>query len=329
MSIIVIKSGILDTVQDGGRIGFSKWGINPGGAMDFYAMQIANALVGNPLNTEVIEIHFPSGEYLFNNDCLISITGADFTPQINGTSVNCWKSLLVKKGSVLSFAKKKSGARTYLAVHQGFSIPKWLSSSSTNLKISVEGLPGALKKGNEIGLIANADFSTLLNNKAFFEFPWSVNSSSAYDNTNIISIIEGNEWHQLTEKSQEQILLNEFSIGLASDRMAHHLESVSLHYKTRTELISSAVSFGTIQGLPNGSLLILMADHQTTGGYPRIAHVATANLPKLSQLGARDKITFKKITIDEAEKMLFSLIREIKMIQNTCRQNLLKQHAIR
>lgn len=329
MSITIIKSGILDTVQDSGRIGFSKWGINPGGAMDLYAMQIANALAGNPLNTEVIEIHFPSGEYLFNSDCLISITGADFTPQVNGAPVNCRKSLLIQKGSILSFAKKKNGARTYLAVHQGFSTPKWLSSSSTNLKISVEGLPGALKKGPEIGLRAHNDFSELLSDKNFFEFPWSVNSNSAYDNTNIISIIDGNEWNQLTEKSQDQILRGEFSIGLASDRMAYHLEGEPLEYNAKTELISSAVSFGTIQGLPNGSLLILMADHQTTGGYPRIAHVATANLPKLSQLNARDKITFKKITIDEAEKMLFSLMREIKMIQSTCRQNLLTHHAIR
>src|SRR5688572_5720980 len=101
MSLNVIKSGVLDTIQDSGRIGFSKWGINPNGPMDFYAMKMANALVGNDLHRGVIELHFPAGEYLFNRDCLISITGADFEPRINDFPVSMWRSLVVREGSIL------------------------------------------------------------------------------------------------------------------------------------------------------------------------------------------------------------------------------------
>ena len=324
MSIQVVKSGILDTIQDNGRIGFSKWGINPNGAMDFYAMQMANALVGNDLDKGVIELHFPAGEYVFSRDCLISITGADFDPRINDFPVSMWKSLVVREGATLSFKKKKQGARCYVAFRNGIAFFDWLGSVSTNLRISA-----SLKKGHELRMYELTDYRNFLGDKIVLELPWSVNHTSAYTDGTAISILTGHEWDWLTIQSQHALWTNEFKIGLASDRMAYQLIAPLFEYKTRVELISSAVSFGTIQGLPDGSALILMADHQTTGGYPRIAHVATADLPKLSQLSPNQKITFRRITIEEAEKMLFSLVGEIRMVQQNCRLKLQKYHAIR
>src|SRR5687767_6993499 len=101
MSIQVIKSGILDTIQDAGRKGYSKWGINPGGTMDSFAAGVANALVGNELAAAVIEIHFPAGEYKFHHDMLVSLTGADFSPHIDNNKVSLWKAIAFKRGSVL------------------------------------------------------------------------------------------------------------------------------------------------------------------------------------------------------------------------------------
>src|SRR5688572_30082640 len=139
MSIQVMRSGVLDTIQDTGRFGYSKWGINPGGTMDRYASQAANALVGNSLADAVIEIHFPAAEFLFHENCLISLTGADFTPRINDIPVRSWKCIAVKKGSILSFRHKQKGWRGYMAVHGGIKTAPWLDSRSTNLKIAAGG----------------------------------------------------------------------------------------------------------------------------------------------------------------------------------------------
>jgi antagonist of KipI len=324
MSIEVIKSGVLDTIQDKGRMGFAKWGINPNGAMDFYAMQMANALVGNDLHEGVIELHFPAGEYFFKRNSLIAITGADFEARVNDMSVSRWRSLLVRAGSTLSFKRKKSGARCYVAVQNGFAVPRWLNSASTNLKVSTGGLGRSIRKGDEIPLNDHHEYAELLGDKIFYEFPWIVNHSSAYSNPKLISVITGKEWSWLTHKSQQDFFSQEFTIGLPSDRMAYYLSSGLLDYNVKTELVSSGVTVGTIQGLPNGTLLILMADRQTTGGYPRIAHIVTADLPKLSQQSPNERITFRRITIEEAEKMLFSLGGEIRMVQQTCRIKLAK-----
>jgi antagonist of KipI len=328
VSLLISKSGVLDTIQDKGRIGFSRWGINTNGAMDFYAMQMANALVGNELTEALIELHFPAGEYVFKNNSLISITGGNFDPHVNDLPVSCWKSLLVRAGSTLRFNRKVNGARCYLATQNGIALPKWLNSLSTNIKVGVGGLNGALKKDDQIPLNERDDYADLLGDKIFHEFPWSVNHRSAY-NSREISVLFGKEWDWLTSKSRENFFRQEFTIGLSSDRMAYYLSSALMEYDVQTELISSAVSFGTIQGLPNGSLIILMADHQTTGGYPRIAHVATADLPKLAQLSPNEKLTFRQVTVEDAEKMLFSLTGEIRMVQQTCKQKLQKQNAIR
>src|SRR5436190_17433323 len=147
MSLLITKSGLLDTIQDTGRNGFGKWGINPGGAMDLYAAQMANALVGNNLSDATIELHFPSSQIVFQKDVLISLTGADFTPFINSTAVPVWKPVVVKKDSILSLHYKKQGNRCYLACHVGFELSPWLGSYSTNLKIAAGGLNGkALQK---------------------------------------------------------------------------------------------------------------------------------------------------------------------------------------
>jgi antagonist of KipI len=329
VSILIVKSGVLDTIQDKGRIGFSKWGINTNGAMDFYAMQMANALVGNNLSEPVIELHFPAGEYVFERNSLISITGADFNPHINDLSVSSWRSLLVRGGSTLTFKKKVNGARCYLAIQNGIALPKWLNSLSTNIKIRTGGLNGPLKRDDQIPLNERDDYAALLGDRIFYEFPWSVNHKSAYSNTGKISVIRGNEWDWLSSKSQQDFFSQEFTIGLSSDRMAYYLSSSLLEYTVQNDLISSAVAFGTIQGLPNGSLLILMADHQTTGGYPRIAHVASADLPALAQKSPNEKIIFNHVTVEEAEKILFSLMGEIQMVQETCKLKLQKQNAIR
>ncbi|HXB92095.1 MAG TPA: KipI antagonist, partial [Puia sp.] len=131
MAFSIIKPGLLDTIQDMGRNGFGSWGINPGGAMDGYAAQVANLLVGNDRHEAVMEIHFPGPQILFEQNTLISITGADFSPTINDQVIPRWQPIVVRKNTVLHFPSLVQGNRCYVSVHGGYCMKKWLNSYST------------------------------------------------------------------------------------------------------------------------------------------------------------------------------------------------------
>lgn len=147
MSVLIIKPGLLDTVQDGGRYGYQHLGINPSGAMDFVAASIANMLAGNDKEEAVIELHFPASSFLFEDDCLIALSGAEFRAIINNKSIPINTAVIVSKGSVLQFTQYSLRARCYLAVHGGWDTDYWLNSYSTNIKAAAGGYNGrALKK---------------------------------------------------------------------------------------------------------------------------------------------------------------------------------------
>jgi antagonist of KipI len=117
MSLRIIKNGLLDTIQDGGRYGYQHLGINPGGVMDRIGMYAANVLAGNKPAEPVVEMHFPAAEILFEENSLIALAGADFSAVIDGRDIPSLHPVLVKKGSILQFRKRQTGARIYLSVH--------------------------------------------------------------------------------------------------------------------------------------------------------------------------------------------------------------------
>jgi antagonist of KipI len=325
MSISIIKPGLLDTIQDMGRFGYSHWGINVGGAMDKFAASVANMLVGNCIDEPVLEIHFPGPQILFDQNALIAITGADFCATLNEEELPLWKPVVVRKNTVLHFPKLNNGARCYIAVHGGPCIDKWLNSYSTNLKAAAGGKDGRpLRKGDEIHFKENTIyFAGLLNPDTNFRaLPWSADSIKSYHHPHEISVIPGYEWSQLGKSSQENFMENNFLIHPSSDRMGYQLKGAELHLEQPFELITSGVNFGTIQLLPDGQLIILMADHQTTGGYPRIAHVISAHLPKLAQLRPSDCIKFNLTTIKTAEELLFARKKELQVLQRACADHL-------
>jgi len=325
MSVTIIKPGLLDTVQDLGRYGYSRLGINPGGVMDRYAAQAANMLVGNDRLEAVIEIHFPGAQFLFEQNTLISITGADFSATLNDERLPLWHPIVVRKNAVLHFPGLQHGARCYLAVHGGFCVNKWLNSYSTHLKAGAGGYKGRkLEKGDEVHFKENSIYfaGLLKNGKEFEVLKWQVDTGHTYEHPNEIFIIKGHEWDQLTYQSQKMMTTDGFTINPFSDRMGYQLKGPSLEREQDTELVSSGVSFGTIQLLPNGQLIVLMADHQTTGGYPRVGHVISAHLPRLAQLRPGDHIQFKLTDIAVAEEMSIAQQKELNILQRACFERL-------
>lgn len=325
MSFSIIKPGILDTIQDLGRTGYGSWGINPGGVMDRYAAQVANLLVGNCGHEAVMEVHFPGPQILFEQNTLIAITGADFSPTVNDEKIPTWQPIVVRKNTVLQFPSLTKGGRCYISVHGGYCADKWLNSYSTHLKAAIGGWQGrALKKGDELPFKENTVyFAGLLKEESNFEIlPWRVNAEKVYRFPHEIGFIPGHEWDRLSSSAQNNFLENNFLIHPSSDRMGYQLKGAPLALEQSIELVSSAVSFGTVQLLPNGQLIVLMADHQTTGGYPRVAHVISAHLPKLAQLRPSDSVQFRRMDTTAAEDLLLAQQKELHILQRACMDHL-------
>ena len=309
---------MLDTIQDLGRYGYQHSGINPSGAMDRFAARVANILACNPESTAVIELHFPAGEYFFEQSSLIAITGADYGPMINGDPIPINHPIWVNKFSVLQFSKLKSGARAYLAVHGGFRIDRWLDSFSTNLKAHAGGLHGSYFKSNEdiaFSSTSHAGFELTTKDTEYTVLPYYANYISETHTTNEVYVIAGKEWGDLAFTMKQKFLRNKYSIMAQSDRMGYRLKGDGLDTEKK-EIISSGVSFGTIQLLPDGQLIILMADHQTTGGYPRIAHVISAHHSMLAQKKSGEYIKFKMVEINEAQAMYLNQEKYLKDLTN-------------
>jgi antagonist of KipI len=320
MSLRIIKAGLFDSVQDTGRYRYQHLGINPTGAMDRYAAQLANALLGNNLDAAVIEMHFPAPHILFEEAAIICITGADFSPTINDKELSINQPYLISAGSLLKFGKPVHGARAYLGVYNQFKIDKWLNSYSTHTKAAAGGYNGRrLLKDDVISFQKKLDLPA--SEQMLVQLPWKETTEREEER---IEYIQGPEWDWLTEDAQQLFQNASFQITPASDRMGYRLTSKPLQQKDASQLISSAVTFGTIQLLPDGQLIILMADHQTTGGYPRIANVISAHLPLLAQKSPCATIHFQKTSIDNAEEKLLQQQKKLFQIQNECKLNIQK-----
>lgn len=302
MSIIFLTRSILTTVQDLGRNNFRRFGINPNGAMDKTAVRLINILLGNEETEGVLEMHFPAPKILFEADGIIALGGANFSARIDDLEIENWRPVPVRKGSTLSFPAKISGNRIYLAVRGGFMLEKWLGSFSTNSRAKIGGFRGGTIQKND-----RLFFRKIFNNKET-EKPFSYKISESliplYSYCPTVRIIAGAEFENLIEESRACLQSESFMIRNESDRMGFRLQGIDLYISKKSEFLSSAVNFGTIQLLPDKQLIALMADHQTSGGYPRLAHVISRDLPLVAQLGAHDQLCFQIVSLGEAENLI-------------------------
>jgi antagonist of KipI len=315
MSIKLLKSGILTTVQDLGRNGFRRFGINPNGVMDATAVRLINILLGNAETEAVLETHFPAAEILFEEDAFFALGGADFSAKLNDEAIENWRIYFAEKQSVLRFTEKAFGNRAYFSIKGGFEIEKRLESASTNLKAKIGGLNGrSLQKGDRLFFKqeAKGERQKVKISQSLIPF---------YSRFPTVRVTAGAEFEFLTTFSYEVFLHENYVISQNSDRMGFRLQGKPLRLAESKELLSSAVNFGTIQLLPDGQMIVLMADHQTSGGYPRIANVISTDLPLLAQLGAGDKVAFHPVSVEEAENLAVELERELNLLKTAINLN--------
>ena len=304
MSLKITKAGILDTVQDLGRNGHRHLGVNPSGAMDSFSAQLSNALLGKDLADSVIELHFPASSFLFEKDTTACICGGNFSPFIDDQAVALNQPFCVRSGTTLKFTKLQSGARAYLSIVSGLNIPLWLGSYSTNLRAGAGGWQGrSLKTNDQLPFKHDTHLPFFSKEKPMKKMSWK--AAEIINDCTTLNCLYGNEWDWLTDTGKRNVLNTTFLVKSNSDRMGYYLQGKKLSVRNSAQLVSTAVDSGTIQLLPNGQLIILMTDHQTTGGYPRIAHVTTCSLSSVAQLKPNAVIRFNFISMKEAEQELF------------------------
>jgi len=313
--LLIENPGILTTLQDMGRRGFQKFGITTGGAMDTAALLLINILLGNDGNDAGLEMHFPAPRLRFESPAICAIGGADFGPELHGKQIKNWRTFTAEKGDCISFAKKLSGSRCYLSVKGGFAVDPWLGSRSTNLAAHSGGIEGRRFEAGDRLHFRAAHPSNMCVTKGQISDSLIPN----YSGSPTVGIIPGAEFDELGKQGRSHFLSTEFKVTGRSDRMGYRLSGESITLSKPREMISSAVPAGTIQLLPDGQLIVLMADHQTTGGYPRLAHVITHDLPLLAQLDPNDRVTFKETDINTAEELLLRYENDLSFLRAACR----------
>lgn len=305
----IIKSGMQTTIQDLGRTGFQKYGVIASGVMDPFAHRVANLLAGNEENAATLEITMVGPVIEFGKNTCIALCGADLSPKVNDQEVGMWRTVAVKKGDILSFGAPRSGCRSYLAVSGGLDVPEVMNSRSTYLRAGIGGFHGrALKAGDEIALKPFP--GPALNSEENWLAP-----PLQYSDNPTIRIMEGRQFHLFNEDSQKSIFTETFSVSSHSDRMGYRLAGSPLSLEEPSQLISEAVAFGSIQVPSDGNPIVLLADRQTTGGYPKIGQVATVDLPLISQLKPGDQLQFRKISLTEAQALHIEQEQQIQQLK--------------
>ncbi|WP_100371713.1 biotin-dependent carboxyltransferase family protein [Bacillus sp. FJAT-45037] len=325
MSIKVLRPGLLTTIQDLGRYGYQKYGVIVSGAMDTYAHRMANILVGNNEGEGCLEITLTGPTLEIKTDVLLSITGGNLSPSIGNRQLPLWRPVFVKKGSIIRFGKGLSGCRAYVAVAGGFNVADVMGSKSTYIRAEIGGFHGrALQEGDEIriGKGESAHFHYFSNTlkksgtKLFYAPTWRTKSHvNQAKNEVLIRVMQGTHHDLFTEEAQKQFFTSSFHVTPQSDRMGYRLKGPQLELNKEYDVISEAVPLGTIQVPSDGNPIILLADRQTTGGYPRIGQVISVDIPKLAQLKPGEKIVFNEVTLEEAENLYLMREREFKDVK--------------
>jgi len=290
----VEQPGVLTTVQDFGRPHAIGSGVPPGGAMDRFALAAANLLVGNDEGAPALECTLRGPRLVALAPCVVAVAGADLDPRVNGEQSPLWTSFPMRPGDELTFGSRRAGMRAYLAVAGGVAADRWLGSSSTNLLLGRGGMHGrplaigdVIAAGESHGIGAGLRLAESMRPRY---------------GERVLGTIPGPQWSRLDADAQKAFLGDTFTVSASSDRMGYRLDGPRLLAQGE-ELLSYGLVAGVVQLPGGGQPILLMADHQTAGGYPVIGTVATAWMPVAAQLGPGDALTFEQVSLEHALDM--------------------------
>jgi biotin-dependent carboxylase-like uncharacterized protein len=281
-----LKSGLQTTIQDLGRIGHQQVGIPVSGAMDKASARLANDLVGNPAEYPLFEITLLGPSIRFEGACQIAITGATLSPEINGQAIALNQTINVSDGDLLNFGRPIAGCRAYLAVRGQWKVTKWLGSCSASTSKGEIATPDSwIKKDACIEVESDSPIPLKTASETL--------QLDALQTP--IKVMQGPEFHLFSNLFVGLFFSKTFTITPDSNRMGYRLKEPIEGYESLGEIISSGVIPGTIQITNAGQAIVLMADAQTTGGYPRLLNLLTPEIDRMAQLKPGDQVRFELV----------------------------------
>ncbi|NVO84384.1 5-oxoprolinase subunit C family protein [Hymenobacter terrestris] len=325
MSLHIGRPGLLTTIQDAGRPGYRQAGVSVGGPVDPRALRVANALVGNAPGTAALEITLLGPTIRFSTDHLLALTGADLSATLNGQPLPLNRAVAVRAGTELSFGRPKAGCRAYLAVAGGLAVPTVLGSRGTYLAAGIGGLAGRALRADDVLPVA-APGAVRQRQLLLARSPQLPRVAASWfadpaltprpEVAPLLRAVPGPEYGQFTAASQRAFWAEEFRVTPASNRMGSRLAGPALLRSAYApELLSAAVTFGTVQVPPGGQPIVLLADHQTTGGYPRLALVAATDWSRLAQVPPGGVLRFQEISLPEAQQLYMEQEQQLRQLE--------------
>lgn len=309
----VIKPGLATTVQDLGRVGFQQYGVVVSGAMDSFSLQIANILVGNERHEACLEVAILGPKLAILKDTVLAICGANLSPKLDGVKVPLWKTFRVNRGQILEFGKPKTGVYAYIAVAGGINVPLLMESKSTYTKAKMGGYKGrALEKGDIIRGHHHPTPLNLLSGRGIIK-----EHIPNYLSQRTIKVILGPDHHVFTSESIYTFFTEMYEVTNQSDRMGYRLTGPTLYHKESADIISDAILPGTIQVPAGGEPIVLLADRQTSGGYPRIATVISSDIHYVAQTLPGEKLCFEQVSVEMAQKLYIEQEKLIRTLNVT------------
>lgn len=296
-SIHVIAPGLLTTVQDLGREGYGPMGVSRSGAADALSLRLGNQLVGNAEGTTALEMTLLGGTFAFPEGAVIALAGSDFGATLDGEAVPLYTTVRLREGQTLQLGSTRSGARCYLCVQGGIQVKPFLGSGSTHLLSGLGGFDGRpLRKGDvlQIRHAAGSVRARRLSPKVLKQLV----------PRKVLRTTPGPQSDWFSKSSIDAFCENIYRVGEKSDRMGIRLEGQAVISKREGDMISEGVSNGAVQIPPGGTPIILFVEQQTTGGYPKIANVISADFGSLGQLRPRDEIRFEQVGWNKARALL-------------------------
>lgn len=309
MKVTVEHSGFLNTVQDLGRVGAREHGVSPGGALDPFALRIANALVGNDDAAAGIELTLGGLELRFDDERAIAWVGDDYDVHIGNRRVPAAHCALVRPLDTITISAPPNRSRAWLAISGGIDVPVVLGSRSTDLRSGFGGLNGRplqVRDTLRLGRRSHVTQNVFRHLRECRVADWTVQPEWVRNRSHhvLLRVIRGAEWSRFTAEAQTAFRRWTFSVSQESDRMGARLAGPSLKRSSDAEMLSEPVAPGTIQVPPDGKPILLLNDCQTTGGYPKIAHVISVDLSAAARLRPDDVVQFREVKLEEAHALL-------------------------
>ena len=307
----ILEPGMLTTVQDQGRTGYQRFGVPVSGALDTYALQVANIMVGNDETQAGLEMTVLGPRVRFLADTWIALTGADLTPLLDDEPVPPWQAVEVRSGGVLAFRAPRDGARAYIAVAGGIDVPVVMGSRSTYVTGSIGGLEGrALRAGDILVTLPGDSNGRKIENRLpdHLAVPY-------YGHEQEIRVVLGPQDNAFTSEGIATFLGSEYSVSMDSDRMGCRLDGPRVEHVSGPDIVSDGTPLGAVQIPGDGRPIILLADRGTTGGYTKIATVISADVGNLAQAMPGDTVSFSAVSVEEAHAILRQrrkILRDIK-----------------